>query len=175
MIDIVLIIPLLVGLYSGYSKGLFVQLASLVGIIAAIFISLKFSGLVSDYLLSENIVNEKWVVVAGFALTFLGILFGIKILARFLRKSTRTLGLGFFEKLAGAALGALKMFLVTMTMLFFFNKMNRFIEVVPSESFEQSVVYNAYQSGFDILKIWWADLDLDYQDFDSNRANEVAQ
>lgn len=141
----------------------------------AIFISLKFSGLVTDYLLQANLVNEKWGIVIGFALTFLGILFGIKILAKILRNTTRSLGLGIIERLAGAVLGALKMFLVTMTLLFFFNKINHFIEVVPPGTLEESIVYGSYQSGFDILKNWWADIDLDYKNFQPNSDKNTVQ
>ena len=79
-LDIILIVPLLYGLYAGFSKGLIKQLTGLIGIVLALLFSIKLSGIATQFLLDNQLVNEGWAAVAGFALTFLAILLVVKLI-----------------------------------------------------------------------------------------------
>ena len=154
-LDIILIVPLLYGLYAGFSKGLIKQLTGLIGIVLALLFSVKLSGIATQFLLDNQLVNEGWAAVAGFALTFLAILLVVKLIGSLLKKTTKTIGLGFFEQLAGGIFGALKAFLIVLVLLFFFVRINEFMDIVPTEIFENSMLYPYYQLGFEYIYQFW--------------------
>lgn len=154
-LDIMLLIPILYGFYTGFTKGLIQQLTGLLALFLALLFSIKLTGYVIHFLEQNALVNESWRGVIGFALTFLGIIIAVKFMGSILRKTTKTIGLGFIESLLGAVFGAAKAFLVSLVLLFFFVKIDRFAEIVPSNLFTESVLYPYYEIGFDYLYQFW--------------------
>lgn len=43
-IDIILLLPLLYGAYRGFSRGLIIEVATLLGLLLGVYIAIKFSG-----------------------------------------------------------------------------------------------------------------------------------
>ena len=154
-LDILLLIPLLYGLYTGFTKGLIQQLTGLIGIILALLFSLKLSKHVIEFLLAHQIVNESWTAVVGFSITFLGIIIMVKLVGMLVKKTIKTIGLGFVEKILGGIFGTLKAFLIALVLLFFFVKINSFMQVVPESMFQESALYPYYELGFDYLYEFW--------------------
>lgn len=154
-LDIILLIPLLYGLYSGFTQGLIQQLTGLIAVALALLFSIKLSGYAVSFLTENAIVNEGWSGIVGFAITFLGIIIVVKFAGMLVKKTTRTIGLGFVERLLGAACGVLKAFLIMLVLLFFFVKINRFMEIVPDTLFTGSKLYPYYELGFSYLYEFW--------------------
>lgn len=155
LIDIFLLIPLLLGLYRGYAKGIIRQITGLVGVIAAIFISLIYSSEIVKYILPKGFISEQWTPIVGFILCFFVVLIAVNIIGAIISKATKTIGLGFIERIAGALLGGLKMFLFTMAILFLFEKINSFGDFMPQDKLDNSIVYGYYKLGFNILENFW--------------------
>ena len=49
-IDIILLLPLLYGAYRGFSRGLIIEVATLLGLLLGVYIAIKFSGYTEDIL-----------------------------------------------------------------------------------------------------------------------------
>lgn len=154
-LDIILLLPLVYGLYVGFSKGLIKQLTGLIGIVLALLFSIKISGFVSDFLMNNNMVNEGWASVAGFVIAFLGILIAVRLAGTLVKKTTDTIGLGIVEQILGGVFGALKAFLIVLVLLFFFVKINAFLDIVPAETLTESKLYPYYEMGFGYLAEFW--------------------
>ena len=141
-IDIVFAILLGLALYKGIKNGLFVELASLIALIAGIFIALKFSGFAKSIL--ENTVswNPKYIEITAFALTFIAVVTGIHLSAKLLTKIADFAFLGWVNKLAGAGFSMLKTILALSIVILLFEKINVNNMVTSQETLDESIFYN---------------------------------
>ncbi|MUH37783.1 CvpA family protein, partial [Zobellia amurskyensis] len=83
-LDIILGLLLLYGLWKGLKNGLFVELASLVALIAGIYGAIHFSYYAGDYLSQNMEWNERYINIAAFVITFIVIVFAVQLAGRFL-------------------------------------------------------------------------------------------
>src|SRR5438105_4595016 len=111
-IDIILVIPLLWGLYKGFTKGLIIELASIIALGLAIWGGIKFSDLLTEYIHEHFSWNIKYLPVISFSIIFLGILIGVYAIAKLIEKLAKAVALGFVNKLAGGIFGMLKFGLI---------------------------------------------------------------
>ena len=106
--DIVLLVFLLFGFIRGLMKGLFVELASLIALIAGVYGALHFSYFVGGFLESRVDWEEKYIAIVAFAITFIAIVIVIAMLGKLFTKMADFAALGFLNKLLGGIFGVLK-------------------------------------------------------------------
>ena len=70
ILDIILIALLVFGLVRGFFKGLFVEVASLIALVAGVYGAIHFSYFVADLLQAKTEWTEKTINVTAFAITF---------------------------------------------------------------------------------------------------------
>ncbi|WP_108802783.1 CvpA family protein [Aquimarina sp. Aq107] len=140
-IDIILGILLLWGLIKGFSKGLFVSLASLVALVAGIYISVHFSHLIGGYL--EKYVNwgDGALKLTAFAITFIGVVILISLAGKLLTKIADFASLGILNKLLGAAFGVLKFAFIASVIIIFVDAANRSLNLIKQETLDSSILY----------------------------------
>ncbi|WP_298531761.1 CvpA family protein [uncultured Algibacter sp.] len=141
VIDIVLGALILFGLVRGFMKGLFVEVASLVALIAGVYGAIHFSNFAADFLQSKTEWNEKTINIAAFAITFVVIVLAIGLAGKALTKLANFAALGILNKLLGALFGALKTALILSVVLNIFNKMNKTMAFVDEDIIENSILY----------------------------------
>lgn len=141
-IDIVLGILLIWGLYKGLKNGLFVELASLIALIAGIYGSIHFSFIAGDYLSQNMDWNDRYIKIASFLITFIGIVLLVHLAGKLLTKIADFAMLGLLNKIAGAIFGALKVAVILGALLIFFEKATSSFNFVNKETQKDSVLYN---------------------------------
>ena len=141
VIDLVLGVFLLFGLVRGLMRGFFVELASLIALVAGIFIAVHFSYLLKDLLLPFISWEEKYLQLLAFALTFILVVVLISLLGRLLTKFSNLIALGLVNKLLGGIFGFLKMAFLLSILLLFFGSVNREGAIIEQEKIEMSVLY----------------------------------
>ncbi|MFV0565928.1 MAG: CvpA family protein [Flavobacteriaceae bacterium] len=146
IIDIVLAILLLWGLIRGFKKGLFVELASLIALIAGIYGAIHFSNYAVAFLQNKTEWNENTVNIAAFAITFIVIVFAISLAGKALTKLADFAALGILNKLLGAAFGVLKTGLILSAVLLVFDGFNKTIPFASEEQLNGSVLYQPVKS-----------------------------
>ncbi len=129
------------GLVRGFMKGLFVELASLVALIAGLYGAIHFSYFVGDYLTSQLGWSEKYINLIAFIITFIIIILLVSLAGKLLTKIADLAMLGIVNKLAGAAFGALKIAVILGALLVFFDRTNHTLSFVKEETLEESVLY----------------------------------
>jgi len=92
----------------GFFKGLILSLASLIGLIAGLYVSWHFSDYVAQQLASVVSLSGAILKVLSFILTFVLIVFLVHLLGLLLEKVIKVAGLGFVNKLGGLLLGLIK-------------------------------------------------------------------
>jgi len=140
--DIIIAALLLFGFVRGLMKGLFVEIASLVALIAGVYGAIHFSYFVSDYLKNHVSWDEKYVTLAAFAGTFLVIIIVIALLGKLFTKIADFASLGIINKILGGVFGALKIGLILSVLFIFFGKMNNTIPFVKQETLDASILYS---------------------------------
>src|SRR5210317_2561518 len=115
--DIVLAALILFGIIRGLMKGLFVEVASLVALIAGIYGAIHFSNFTAEFLMDYVDWDKKVVNITAFAITFVIIVLAISLAGKALTKLADFAALGLLNKLLGALFGALKIGLILSVVL----------------------------------------------------------
>ncbi len=141
LLDIVLVLLLAYGLYTGLRNGLLVELASIVALVAGTYGAMHFSYLASDYLSAQFSWEPRTIKLAAFGLTFLAILIAVHLLGRFLTRIADFAMLGLINTLAGGVFGLVKAGVILGALLIFFERANSSLHLVPSRTIKESVLY----------------------------------
>ncbi|TYB78617.1 CvpA family protein [Bizionia myxarmorum] len=146
VIDIILVAFLGFGLVRGFLKGFFVEIASLVALVAGIYGAIHFSFYASEMLIEYVEWEEKTVNIAAFAITFIVIVLIIALAGKALTKLADFASLGILNKLLGAFFGLIKMALILSVLLNVFDAMNTSISLVDEEHTKDALLYKPVKS-----------------------------
>lgn len=141
LLDVILGLLLAFGLYKGLKNGLFVELASIVALIAGIFGAIHFSYITGEYLAENLHWDEKYMNIASFMFTFIIILVLVHLLAKLLTKIADFAMLGLLNKIAGGIFGTLKVAVMIGAVLVFFDTVNQAKNIIEEETKNESVLY----------------------------------
>lgn len=141
VIDIVLGALILFGLVRGFMKGLFVEVASLIALVAGVYGAIHFSNFASDFLKTKVEWDEKTIAITAFAITFIIIVLAIALAGKALTKLADFVALGIINKFLGAVFGAVKIVLILSIALNIFDKLNSTITFVEEDEINDTVLY----------------------------------
>lgn len=142
VLDIVLIVLILFGLVRGLMNGLFVEIASVVALIAGVYGAIHFSHYAATFIGENSEWTENTIQIVAFASTFLIIVLAITLAGKALTKLASFAALGIVNKLLGALFGALKITLILSVVLNIFDGMNSKIPMTDEKRIEDSVLYS---------------------------------
>ncbi|MCX7546464.1 CvpA family protein [Xanthomarina sp. F1114] len=151
VIDIILLGFLLLGLVRGFLKGFFVEVASLIALIAGIYGAIHFSFYAAEMLTNQVDWDEKTINVTAFAITFIVIVLVIAMAGKALTKLADFAALGIVNKVFGAIFGLVKMTLILSILLNIFDKLNTTIPFLDEEHTKNTVLYNPVKSVVPII------------------------
>lgn len=142
-LDIIILVPLLWGLYKGFTRGLVVEVASLAALILGVWCALQFSEFTATVLVN-NVgldISESYLAPVSFAVTFLVVALVIVAVSRIIDKLLSAIALGSINKLFGAIFGGVKVFLIVAILLFFVNGLDSKMNVIDEGKKDESLLY----------------------------------
>ena len=139
--DIIIAVILVFGFIRGLMKGLFVEVASLVALIAGVYGAIHFSYFAGDYLKAKVSWNENYITLVSFAVTFAIIVLAISLLGKLFTKLADFAALGLLNKTLGGVFGALKIALIFSVIIMIFDQFNSVITFVKPEDRAKSILY----------------------------------
>jgi membrane protein required for colicin V production len=107
-VDIALISLILIGAVSGYRQGFLMELFSFAAIVLGIFGGFKLMGEAMILLTNEFDINKTILPYVAFAVVFVIILIGVRLLGQLIKFSIDRTFLGTVDQAAGAGLGLIK-------------------------------------------------------------------
>jgi membrane protein required for colicin V production len=107
-IDIILGIALLYAAFKGFKKGLIYQAASLAALVLGIFGAIKFSDYTASLLTEKLDITTQYLPILSFAITFIGIVIVVHLLAGFLEKIVDAVAMGVVNRIMGLVFGIIK-------------------------------------------------------------------
>ncbi len=140
-LDIVLGVLLAWGLYKGLKNGLFVELASLVALIAGIFGAIHFSYIAGDYISQNMDWEDKYIQITSFLITFIAIVVLVHLAGKLLTKVADFAMLGLLNKIAGGIFGVLKVAIIVGALLIFFERATSTFGLVNEATKKDSILY----------------------------------
>lgn len=117
-LDIVFLVPLLWGAYSGFKKGLIAQVLGLTSLFAGVWLGTNYQEMVSPFLIDK--VQEKYLSISCFIVLFFSVIILGAITTKIMEKFANFIQLKLINKLVGLILGVLKIssFLVIAVSIF---------------------------------------------------------
>jgi membrane protein required for colicin V production len=141
-VDIILTIPLAIGAIRGFSRGFIMEAATLIGLIAGVYLAALFAKAISIVILGWVSWNPVAVKIISFVITFVLVYVLVIALARFVEKIFKLTGLNLLNRLAGIVAGILKIAFILSVVLIFFNHLNRNNALMSDEVQNESFLYN---------------------------------
>ena len=141
-LDYILLIPLLYGLYRGFTKGLIIELASLLALTLGIYGALHFSSFTFEFLSHYVEIKTVYLQLVSYGLTFLIIVMLISFTGKILTMLIKLVALGFINRMMGAIFGGIKVLLILSVFISFFDRFNKQFGMVNDEILTSSIMYN---------------------------------
>jgi len=145
-VDIVIGIILILAFFSGFKKGLFVALASLVGIVAGVLGAIYFSDFAGNYISRWFDWGDQMTKWASFAVTFAGIVLAVSLAGKFLTKIADFAMLGLLNKLLGGVFSVLQYAFILSVIFMFLEGYSGTGYVVSEEKKSESKLYDPIAS-----------------------------
>ena len=128
------------GGFKGFRKGVIVELTSLLALVLGIYGAIHFSGYVAEQLTSYIDWDKRYVDLASFGLTSVGIIFGVSLLGKMLTSLAKLVMLNGVNRMLGLLFGGLKLAVFSGVVLIFLMKANALFGFIPSKIIEQSLL-----------------------------------
>jgi membrane protein required for colicin V production len=142
MLDLIIVIFLAMGAYSGYKQGLFISILSIVAFIIAIILAFHFMDWGTTMLAERVDQLTFFLPFVAFLMIFLGVILIIRGLAYLVKKTMDFTILGSVDSVAGGILGIFKTAFILSLFLWVANSFEFF---VPKEWVEDSKSYSYIQ------------------------------
>ena len=110
-IDLVLLVPLAIGTWKGYQKGLLLEIVSLLALVVGVLGALKLHNWGMEHLLPLLDFGIQGIApYVVFLLLFIGLVIGVHLFGKVLKTAIGFTPFGMFDSLGGAAVGFIKWF-----------------------------------------------------------------
>ena len=141
LLDIIIIVPIIYFGYKGLSRGLVLELASLIGLILGIYIAVHFSFYTENILANTFHLTGKYLPIVSFIVTFIVVILVIYLLGKITEKLLDLVALGFFNKLLGLVFGVLKGAVLLSVVFFVINTFDVNEKLIKPKAKENSFLY----------------------------------
>lgn len=140
-IDLIILIPVVWFTYKGFTKGLIIELATLIALLLGIYLASRFSDLTADFLKEKMDIKNQYLNIISFAITFIGVVILIMLFGKALEKVISAMLLSFVNKLAGAAFGLLKVVFVISVFILILGKFEVEEKMISPKLQDDSLLY----------------------------------
>ena len=140
-LDIILIIPILIGAWKGFRNGLIIELFTLLALLVGIYAAIHFSDYAVNILESDFDYNGKYSPVIAFILTFLVIGALVFFLGKALEKVVSIVQLSAINKFAGIVFGVTKMMFVSSIIVIILESIDQNNNFISKELKDSSILY----------------------------------
>ncbi len=136
--DIVICVILLISVWSGARQGVIKQVISLVGVVAAIWLSVELGQSVGQMLGLPSDMEY----FGGFVAVFIAVIIVVAILGQVVSKIFKIVGAGIIDTLLGGVVAAVKAFILLAVLLYGFEWVNGEYDIINASKLSESILYD---------------------------------
>ena len=140
-IDIIVLLFLLWGAYRGFSKGLIIEVSTLLGLVFGVYVAIKYSSYTEDILVDFLNISSRYISYIALAVTFVLVAIVVYIIGKLLTKLIDIISLGLINKLLGTILGVAKYFVVVCVLLMIVDALNIKFQFLSEETQQKSLLF----------------------------------
>lgn len=141
ILDILIIIPLVWAGYQGFRKGFIYEVTKLLALAIGVFGAIKFSEPMHIWLKDQTEWNEQWLPAIAFGLVFIILVVAVYFFGKMLDGIIKAVQLGIINRIAGLALGVLKMGLVLSGFLMLIQSVDTGEMLLTKDRKQSSMMY----------------------------------
>ncbi|HEY6063236.1 MAG TPA: CvpA family protein [Chitinophagaceae bacterium] len=141
LLDLIYAVIIILAVLQGYRRGLVVGLFSLVAVIIGLAAAMKLSIVAGNYIGKVIKISNEWLPIISFAVVFLLILLLIRLGARAIEKAVDMVMLGWLNKIGGIIFYAALYTIIFSVLLFYAAQM----KLLQPETISKSVTYSFIQ------------------------------
>ncbi|MCF8309396.1 MAG: CvpA family protein [Bacteroidales bacterium] len=146
ILDIIIGIPVLWLAYRGFTKGFVIEVTTLIALLLGIYAAINFSSVTAAFLNDFFSLEENYMTILSFAVTFIAVVIAVVLIGRLLEKFINMIALGFLDKLAGGVFGILKAAFIISVIFLVINSFDPNENLISPKMKENSVFYEPVQS-----------------------------
>lgn len=176
VIDIIIAIVLIFAVFKGYQQGLIVALFSVLAFIIGIAAAMKLSVVVAGYIGKAVKVSDQWLPIISFIVVFMIVTFLIGWGARLIQKAVQLAMLGWVNRLGGILLYCVLCVLIISVIIFYADQ----VSLIKPEVKNASVTYSYIQpwgsivmDGLGKIIPFFKGMFQDLQDFFGNMSHQI--
>ncbi len=139
--DLFLLLSLIYGAFRGFSKGLIIEMLTLLGLLFGVFIAIKYSSSVELFIRDFFNVTSRYLSYIALCITFLLVVIVVYLIGKLLTGLINILSLGLLNRLLGLVIGIIKYFVVICVLLLILDAMNDKYHFISEESMEGSFLF----------------------------------
>ena len=146
VLDIIIVIPILWGMFRGFKRGLVIELCTLMALVLGIYGASSFGDMAGHYLESEFNTDPRISLVLAFSIVFIIIVVVVFIFGKILEGLIKMVALGIVNKLFGLLFGGLKFALIVSGLFFIINGFPVTEKLISSKWKSESLIYQPIAS-----------------------------
>ena len=123
LIDIIFILVLILAIFQGLSKGLILGIFSFLAIIIGLAAALKLSVIVANYIQGSAVTASKWLPLLSFILVLIVVILLVGLVARLIKKTLQFAMLGWLDSFCGMILYIALYTIIFSIFLFYASKL----------------------------------------------------
>ncbi len=141
ILDLLLAVAIILAVIKGFQRGLIIGVFSLVAVIIGLAAAMKLSIVVAGYVGEAVNVSDEWLPVISFALVFIAVVLLIRLGANAIERTVEIVMLGWVNRLGGVLLYA-AIYIVVFSVLLFYAEQ---VDLIRPETIEKSLTYSFIQ------------------------------
>ena len=124
IIDIIFVALMVLAVFKGLRNGLVVALFSFLAFIIGLAAAMKLSVVVAEYLADNTNISQKWLPVLAFVIVFFFVVLLVRLGAKAIEGALRLVMLGWLNKIGGIIFYALLYLFIFSIILFYAQQLN---------------------------------------------------
>lgn len=141
ILDLLLTLVIILAVIKGFQRGLIIGVFSLVAVIIGLAAAMKLSIVVAGYVGEAVDVSDEWLPVISFAVVFITVVLLIRLGANAIERTIEIAMLGWVNRLGGILLYA-AIYIVVFSVLLFYAEQ---VDIIRPETIKKSVTYSFIQ------------------------------
>lgn len=140
-LDILLIIPLIIGAWRGFKKGFVIEIFTLLALLVGIYAGIHFSDYMAAILREHIGITTEYLPAISFTVTFLLVGAMVYFAGKMIEKALKLVALSTVNKFAGLVFGMVKVLFILSAALVILESYDEKSQFIPSELKSKSLLY----------------------------------
>ncbi len=143
-IDLIILLFLTWGAFRGFSKGLIVEIATLVSLVLGVYFAIEYSPCVEGFLRDYLNLSSKHMAYIALAVTFVLVVLIVYIIGKLLTKLINLISLGLLNRCLGIVLGVAKYSVIVCVLLLIVDIFNEKFQFISEEAQQESLLFQPF-------------------------------